>query len=211
MAATVPARQPSSDALQAVEVAPRAPEASKRVDIFDSTGSIRVPDSALDELQRNISDERVFDYQVAGLAKARTAFQRLPPLTYDRSRFEDNMRPTTDMLQELLQRAVEASIVEIEIPIPGDPHRRIVCNVVVLAAAGGCGIVGFTGAVDEDDPNTLNDEEEKQSAAWWEQITTTSQQGTWLQTRKLYDMHCRKPREGGPLKTLPMPKAAAAG
>lgn len=174
-----------------------APPAQVR--LFDESGAIRVPESALDALHRNASDERVFDYQIAGLAKARTAFDRASPLVYEPSRFEAGMRPDQGMLTELLERAVSASTMSISIPFPGDPSRRIVCKVSVLAVGGGCGIVGgFTGFVEEDDPDTLSEEEEQQCAAWWEKITSTGEQGTWLQTRALYDANCRKPRDTRP-------------
>ena len=194
-------------ALQAVEVAPpsaapsaaEAPEVSAQptgaARLFDDNGNIVLPDGAFEALQKNIGDDRVFDYQIAGLAKAKTAFDRRAPLVYEPSRFEAGMRPTQDMLTELLTRAVKASTLDISIPIPGDQYRRIECKVVVLAMGGGCGMTGFTGFVEEDDPDTLNPEEEAQCAAWWEKITTTGQQDAWLQTRALYDANCRKPPE----------------
>ncbi|MBB5208607.1 hypothetical protein [Chiayiivirga flava] len=203
-AAPAPAPQsapPSDAALQAVEVAPRtsAVEAvAARAALFDDTGSIVVPDAAIEELRRNVADDRVFDYQIAGLAKAATAFDRASPLVYEPSRFEAGMRPTQDMLTELLDRAVAATTMSVSIPIPGDPHRRIECKVAILAMGGGCGMTGFTGFVEEDDPDTLNPEEEAQCAAWWEKITTATQQQAWLQTRKLYDANCRKPPETRP-------------
>lgn len=196
---------PSDTALQAVEVAPRVPPidaTSARTTLFDDTGRIVVPDAAIEELRRNVSDDRVFDYQIAGLAKAATAFDRASPLVYEPSRFEAGMRPTQDMLTELLDRAVAATTMSISIPIPGDPHRRIECKVAVLAMGGGCGMTGFTGFVEEDDPDTLNPEEEAQCAAWWEKITTATQQQAWLQTRKLYDANCRKPPERKPSSPL---------
>ena len=196
--------RPGNAALQAVEIAPRTvtsdvadapaqPAVAAR--LFDDEGKIVLPEGAFEALQKNISDDRVFDYQIAGLAKAKAAFDRRPPLTYDRSRFEDGMVPKGDMLTELLERAVTATTLEIVIPIPGDPNRKIVCNIALLAMGGACGVEGFTGFVEEDDPDTLNPEEEKQCAAWWEKITTTGQQGVWLQTRALYDANCRKPPE----------------
>lgn len=199
--------RPRNAALQAVEIAPRAaapspaeaPAASTQpagaAHLFDDNGNIVLPEGAFEALQKNISDDRVFDYQIAGLAKAKTAFDRRAPLVYEPSRFEADMRPTQDMLTELLNRAVTASTLEISIPIPGDQYRRIECKVVVLAMGGGCGMTGFTGFVEEDDPDTLNPEEEAQCAAWWEKITTTGQQDAWLQTRALYDANCRKPPE----------------
>lgn len=200
----VDAPPPRRGAMQAIEIAPDEPVAATPAGsarLFDDSGRIVVPDSALEELRRNVSDDRVFDYQVAGLAQARKAFQRRPPLVYDRSMFEDGMRPTKDLLSDLLSRAVEASTMSISIPIPGDPYRRIECKVVVLAAGGGCGMTGFTGYVEEDDPDTLNPEEEAQCAAWWEKITTTQEQGAWLDTRALYDANCRKPKENKPARS----------
>lgn len=180
-----------SDALQAVEIPPRAAAAP----LFDDSGNIIVPEAAYEDLRRNTSDDRVFDYQIAGLANARKTFERKPPLAYEPGMFDGSMRPTRSLLTDLLERAVEASTASISIPIPGDPYRRIECKVVVLAAGGGCGMTGFTGYVEEDDPDTLNPEEEKQCAAWWEKITTTTGQQTWIKTRELYDANCRKPRE----------------
>lgn len=198
-------REPSSTSLQAVEVAPAAspatpaaPPPPERSTLFDDSGNIVVPEAAYEELRRNVSEDRVFDYQIAGLAKAKSAFERRPALEYEPGMFDGSMRPSKSLLVDLLERAVEASTASISIPIPGDPYRRIECKVVVLAAGGGCGMTGFTGYVEEDDPNTLNAEEEAQCAAWWEKITTTNQQQAWIETRKLYDAACRKPRETKP-------------
>lgn len=204
-----PRERRASDALQAVEVAPRpatptpdAATASATVSLFDDSGNIVVPDAAIEELQRNISDDRVFDYQIAGLAKAASTFDRKSPLVYEPSRFEAGMRPTQDMLTELLDRAVAATTMSVSIPIPGDQYRRIECKVAVLAMGGGCGMTGFTGYVEEDDPDTLSAAEEAECAAWWEKIVTATQQQAWLQTRKLYDANCRKPPEHKPSSPL---------
>lgn len=193
--------RPRSTALQAVDVAPRDAESmtaeapaqpATAARLFDDSGSIVLPEGAFEALQKNISDDRVFDYQIAGLAKAKTAFDRRPPLVYEPSLFESGMKPTRGLLTDVLEIAVSAGTLDISIPFPGDPSRKIVCSVAVLALGGSCGIAGgFTGYVEEDDPNTLSAKEEAQCSAWWEKIVNTNSQEIWLRTRQLYDLSCR--------------------
>ena len=165
--------------------------------LYAADGRVRLPESLMTELAKVDSDERVFDYQVPGLAKAGKFFDRPPALTYESTRFDQYWRPDQDLLTELLSRAVEKASKEIRIPVPGHPGEKIVCHVSLLALGGACGVAhnddGYV--FKDDDPATLNEAESKQCKAWWDRIVDAKSQEIWRKTRALYDAECRKPLE----------------
>ena len=181
-------------------VSPRSsPEQSLSTvpEFYNSDGSVHIPADVLANLAKLRSDDRGFDFQVPGLARADALLAHRSPLEYRATRFDKDWRPTQDLLTEVLNRAVEASTKEIKIPIPGDPRHHVVCRISLLAMGGGCGVArnGADGDIlpGHDDPDTLSAEEDRACQAWWEKIITAKTQDEWRQTRRLYDKECRKP------------------
>lgn len=191
-------RRPRETAMQVVE-APKA----EPLQLFRADGSVDLPEEVKDQLEDVLADDRAFAFQYPNLMEAGTFMERQPALVYEATQFDQYWRPNQDILTEFLERAVEATTQTIEIPVPGDPGAKIVCQVSVLAMGGGCGIVrnDFGYVVGLDDPETLSPEEAKQCEAWWDQIVAASGQEAWRRTRELYERSCRKPLE----KTRPRP------
>lgn len=163
--------------------------------LYNSEGRLRVPDDLLDQLDKQVGDQRVFSYQIPHIDDAKKYFDRNPALVYETTRFEQYWKPDQDMLTELLTKFAEKTIKEIRIPIPGHPASTIVCAVSLLALGGSCSIqtngANYVGPVD--DPSTLSAEEERQCQAWWNQIIGAKTQELWRKTRSLYESECRKP------------------
>ena len=163
--------------------------------LYDSEGRVRVPDDLLEQIDRQVGDQRVFSYQIPRMDDARKVFYRNPALVYEATRFEQYWQPDQDMLTELLTRLVEATTREIRIPVPGQPGSTMICKVSIMALGGGCGVLtngaDYVGPLD--DPATLSKEEDRQCQAWWEQIIGAKTQEIWRRTRSLYEAQCRKP------------------
>jgi hypothetical protein len=189
---TLPRRGPSRP-LQAVEVAPSTP--APRVQLFRDDGSIDLPSDVLDALENVTGDDRVFDYQVPGLAASRRLLERRPALEHEATRFDENWASEQDLLTSALQTAVEKTTVGVKIPIPRAPGTYLTCKASLAVMGGACGFVsGDDGYVVElDDPNTLNPEQDQQCRDWWEQIVNATSQSQWRQLRQQYEQHCRKP------------------
>lgn len=192
-------RRPPDTSMQVVDAPP--PET---LQLFRSDGSVELPDEVKQQLEDVLADDRAFSFQYPNLMKGGTFMERQPALVYEATEFDQYWRPNQDILTAFLERAVEATTQTIEIPIPGDPGAKLVCQVSVLAMGGGCGIVrnDFGYVVGLDDPDTLSPDEAKQCEAWWDQIVAASAQEMWRRTRDLYERSCRKPlAKAGP----PMP------
>lgn len=176
--------------MQVVEATPDAP-----LQLFRADGSVELPEEVKQQLEDVLADDRGFAFQYPGLMEGGTFMERQPALVYEATQFDQYWRPNQDILTEFLERAVEATTQTIEIPVPGDPGAKLVCQVSVLAMGGGCGVVrnDFGYVVGLDDPATLSPEEARQCEAWWDQIVSATGQETWRRTRQLYESSCRKP------------------
>lgn len=169
-------------------VAPPAPR------LFAGDGSLRGVAGHVEALQRDSALEGRFDYEIPGLAGAGDAFKRPLALEYRASAFDEFMHPQPDMLTEILEKAVEATMLTVKIPVPGAPGHKVVCSVVVIAAAGGCGMERPEVVVmDVDDPDTLSPEEARACEVLWEKLRTTRTQAEALRLRRVYEMGCRLP------------------
>lgn len=174
---------------------PLSGKASTELLLYDSEGRVRLPDGMLDQIDKQLGDQRVFSYQIPKIDDAKKYFYRNPALAYQTTRFEQYWTPDQDALTELLTKLVEKTTKEVRIPVPGHPKSTMVCKVSILALGGGCGILtngwDYVGPVD--DPDTLNAEEDRQCQAWWNQIVGAKTQDVWRKTRSLYEAQCRKP------------------
>ena len=170
------------------------------LELYGSDGRLKVPDDMLDQIDRKFGDKRTFSYQIPRMDDAQKAFYRNPPITYEKTRFDEYWKPNKDLLTGLLEKMVEKTTKQIKIPVPGRPDSKMVCTISLLALGGGCGVLtngsDYVGPLD--DPNTLSPEEDRQCKAWWEQIVGATTQDAWRRTRKLYETDCRKPRERVP-------------
>lgn len=186
---------PGSGAMQVVDVAPTGGGLAG-LGLYNPDGSIALPEQVSEDLAQSAGDDRNFGFRQPGIEEAGKFMQRRRVLDYEPTRFDKSFRPTDDLLTELLERAVEASTLSIDIPIPGSPGSKVRCQLVVLAAGGSCGIVNNNDGLvvnAGDDPATLSPEEDRQCQAWWDRIVGATRQDTWRQTRALYEFHCRKP------------------
>ena len=195
-----PESRSGSPALQAVEPTPSRGSLS----LYNPDGSLALPDEVREQIAESGGDDRRFGFRQPGLEESAEFMKRRKVLEYEPTRFDAAWRPNSDVLTELLERAVEASTMYVDIPIPGSPGSKLRCGVVLLAAGGGCGIVNANdndAVVNAgDDPNTLSPEEQRQCDQWWEQIVDPQSHAAWRRTRALYEIECRKP----PLKdTMP--------
>jgi len=185
----VPRAHSPDMALQALEPAPAG------LPLYDSEGRLRVPDDMLEQIDKQVGDQRVFSYQVPHIDDAKKYFYRNPALAYETTQFEQYWTPDQDALTALLTKLVEKTTKEIRIPVPGRPGSTMICKVSILALGGGCGILAnnanYVGPVD--DPDTLNPAEDRQCQAWWNQIVGAQTQDVWRRTRALYEAQCRKP------------------
>ncbi|MGH8051818.1 MAG: hypothetical protein ACREPB_14255 [Arenimonas sp.] len=178
---------------------------SVELTLYDDTGRIRLPVDFIEKLDEANDPHKRFDFQNLDLELAGTFLKRPPAIDFNPTQFEDAWKPDQDILTELLEKAVEKTMKEIKIPVPGNPGVKLVCQVSVLALGGGCGFVpnGGYGRVisdDEDDPDTLSPDEDKECQAWWEKINSTSSQREWMKTRELYELSCKKPHEKEKIK-----------
>lgn len=199
-----PASRPDSEAAKLAlapgtsstdpETAPR-PASKLQLQLFTGQGRLRVPDDLLEQIDRQVGDQRVFSYQIPHIDDARKYFDRKPVLPYQTTRFDQYWKPDQDMLTELLTKLVEKTTRQVKIPVPGHPDSTMVCTISLLALSGGCGLLtngsDYVGPVD--DPDTLDHEEDRQCQAWWNQITGAKTQEIWRKTRALYEGQCRKP------------------
>jgi len=168
------------------------------LNLYDETGRIRLPVDFIERLDQANTPEKRFDFRNPDLEMAGTFLKRPPAIDFNPTQFEQAWKPDKDILNELLDKAVEKTTKEIKIPVPGNPTVKLVCKVSVLALGGGCGFVpnggyGRVVAENEDDPETLSPEEDRQCQAWWEKITNTRSQREWLKTKELYEITCKKP------------------
>jgi hypothetical protein len=179
---------------------PRTSMPSIQLQLYDETGRVRIDKETLDALDKQFGEKRTFSYQIPRMGDAEKLLTRPQLVTYEPTRFADMYRPTRNILDDVLERAVEATTAEVRIPVPGHPESKMVCKIQILAMGGGCGILtngaDYVGPVD--DPDTLSEEEDRQCQAWYEQIVGATTQDAWRATRKLYDASCRKPRERKP-------------
>ena len=196
---------PASGAMQAVELPPSGGPGGAPLKLFNSDGSLDLPDDVVANLSATTRGDREFGYQMPGLEESGRFMERQPVLVYEPTKFDRYWIPEKDILTSLLEKAVEASTGTVEIPVPGSPGTKLVCTVSVLAMGGGCGFRdnnrGYV--VELNDPNTLNPEEEKQCAAWWDRIIGAGTQQVWRETRALYEFNCLKPLEKKPVAPPP--------
>jgi len=174
------------------------PKANPALNLYDETGRIRLPVDFIERLDDANAPQQRFDFINPDLELAGTFLKRPPALDFNPTQFDQAWKPDQDILNELLDKAVEKTTKEIKIPVPGNPTVKLVCKVSVLALGGGCGFVPNGGygrviAENEDDPETLSPEEDRQCQAWWEKISNTRSQREWLKTKELYEMTCKKP------------------
>jgi hypothetical protein len=192
------ARRPRSappDPVPGEGVASTPPPPAAR--LFRADGSIELPDTVNADLERVTSPERVYSYQIPGLAQARSFAQRAAPLDYVPTRFDAHWEGDKDALSEWLEKAVEKSTATITIPIPRSPGSKIVCKVSLLAAGGACGIVrndaGYL--VLGNDPETLNAEEDARCQAWWSEVAGARTYEQWRAMHDRYEAACKQPLE----------------
>jgi len=163
--------------------------------LFRADGSIELPDAVSADLERVTAPERVYSYQIPGLAQARSFAQRAAPLEYIPTRFDQHWQGDKDALSEWLEKAVEKSTATITIPIPRSPGSKIVCKVSLLAAGGACGIVrndaGYL--VLGNDPETLNAEEDARCQAWWSEVVGARTYEQWRAMHDRYEAACKQP------------------
>jgi len=167
--------------------------------IFALDGAILDIESRADAINRRVDARATFDYQIAGVAEAESAFSLPLAIEYRATRFDRYWKPTPDLLTDVLERAVRASTLQVSLPVPGMPGYRVGCAIVVLAAAGGCGMSEPKVLVyDIDDPTTLSPEEAKACEQIWERLTDARTQAEHRQLRQIYDLGCRLPLANGP-------------
>lgn len=183
---------PVADVAQPPE--PVLQERALRERLYREDGSLALSDRLLSETDAATGVGRVFEFQIAGLETAGEIFDRPPALVYEATRFDGYWKPNNDVLTEVLERAVRASTATVRIPIPGRPGWTLVCSVVVLAASGGCGMVGPNNPVlGLDDPNTLDADELRACETLWERLVQARTQLERRQLSGIYETGCRKP------------------
>ncbi len=184
-------RRPVRDVPMQAVAAPARP-----LQLYNSDGTLRVPEDMLANIDKEFGDTRTFSYQIPHMDDAKKYFERNPALVYESTRFEQYWTPDADLLTGLLDKLVKATTKEVKMKVPGTAGSYMVCTVSVLAMGGGCGVL--TNGADwngpQDDPATLNPEEDRQCAAWWQQIVGAKTQDAWRATKQRYEQECRKPR-----------------
>lgn len=107
--------------------------------LYDSAGRVRLADTpgstASGDPPGTITEE------IANLDRAGTWLRR-PPIGYEPTSLDRFWRPNETLLEEWVRR----SVTTVRIPIPGT-SKTLVCQTVLLAAGGGCGI---------EDPNMVD-------------------------------------------------------
>lgn len=180
-----------------VSVDPPTPAASPGAPLrlYESDGSLALPDDLVARMREVDAGTRTFDFQLPGLEESGRFMKRQPVLVHETTRFDEYWIPDRGALTRILEQAVKATTKSVEIPIPGVRGGKLVCSVSILALGGGCGVTNNADGyvVGRDDPDTLSPEEDAQCRAWWEQIVAAGDQDTWRHTRALYEAHCRKP------------------
>lgn len=199
-ARSAPAPAPATAVRPAANASPDGPQATAKLKLFGLDGRLQLADDALEQIDASTANGRDFEFQQPGLDKAEALMQAHVVIEYVPTRFNKYWKPEENLLDEILRKAVEMSTKTVTIPIPGNPNDKIVCQVVLLAAGGGCSIQsnGAGELVVLDDPATLSPEEDRQCAQWWSQIVDARSQAGWRQTRRLYEQYCRKPLQRGP-------------
>lgn len=100
--------------------------------LYNSDGSVRLADTpgsaAPGAPPGTVTDE------IVNLDRAGTWLKR-PPIDYEPTAFDRFWRPNETLLEEWVRK----SITTVRIPIPGT-NKHIVCQTVLLALGGGCGI-----------------------------------------------------------------------
>jgi hypothetical protein len=175
--------------------APAADASAIQLQLYDRDGRVRIGKETMDALDRQFGDARRFDVEIPRLGDAEKVWGRKPVITYEPTRFAAYYRPTRNVLDDVLTRAVEMTTKEVRIPVPGHPDTKMVCRVSLLALGGGCGMLtngaDYVGPLD--DPATLSEDEDKECQAWYDKIIGATTQDAWRATRRLYDANCRKP------------------
>jgi hypothetical protein len=190
-----PRVQPRAEpALSTLPATPKPAAADAPLQLYTPDGALRLPDGLMESLDAQ-ANHKQFDFQFPNLEAAATLLDRPPPIEYRATRFDEYWAPNDDLLEAVLNKAIEKTTATVRIPVPGAPGRFLVCKVVFLAAGGGCVVerVGGYGRPGEDDPATLSPDEAKACQAWWDKIVGASTQSEWRATRKLYEDECRKP------------------
>jgi hypothetical protein len=165
--------------------------------VFAPDGAIVGIEEHVRELDKAVSADAVFDYQIAGIKEAETAFTLPVALEVNGTRFDRYWKPEANLLDDLLERAVKASTIVVSVPVPGMAGYRFGCAVVVIAAAGGCGMSEPALSVyDIDDPTTLSTEEAEACQTLWERITGSRRQDEHRRLRQIYELGCRLPLAG---------------
>ncbi|MCE7031406.1 hypothetical protein LY625_01990 [Lysobacter sp. GX 14042] len=107
-------------------------QAGQPAGLFDSDGRVRLADtpgsSATGNAPGTITEE------IENLDRAGTWLRR-PPTDYEPTSFDRFWQPNETLLEEWVRR----SVTTVRIPIPGT-SKTIVCQTVMLALGGGCGI-----------------------------------------------------------------------
>ncbi|MDQ3288297.1 MAG: hypothetical protein M3Q42_08550 [Pseudomonadota bacterium] len=100
--------------------------------LYNSDGSVRLADSpgsvAPGEPPGTVTEE------IVNLDRAGTWLKR-PPIDYEPTAFDRYWRPNETLLEEWVRKSIKT----VRIPIPGT-NKHIVCQTVLLALGGGCGI-----------------------------------------------------------------------
>lgn len=182
---------PDPGAMVAVE----PPSRGEPLQLYDTDGSVALPDDVVARLAAVDADDRPFEFRMPGVVESGRFLDRPPVLAYESTRFDQYWMPDQGALTRILEKAVKATTGTVEIPIPGTRGGKLVCSVSILALGGGCGVRNNSNGyvVQLDDPDTLSAEEDAQCRAWWDQIVAAGSQDAWRHTRALYDASCRKP------------------
>lgn len=103
-----------------------------RPGVFNSDGSVRLaetPGSASPGLPPGTTEERISDLDRAG------TWLKRKPNDYEPTALDKYWRPNETLLAEWVRKSIKT----VRIPIPGS-NKTIVCQTVLLALGGGCGI-----------------------------------------------------------------------
>ncbi len=165
--------------------------------LFAADGALVNVDDHVRVLDAKAGANATFEYQIAGIAEAEAAFTLPQAIEVNATRFDRYWQPTANLLDEVLEKAVKASTLVVSVPVPGMPGYRVGCAVVVIAAAGGCGMSEPKLSVyDIDDPTTLDPAEAEACQTLWEKITSAGAQESHRRLRQIYDLGCRLPLAG---------------
>jgi len=181
------------------------PPAQRQPRLFAADGAVVGTEDAVRKLDARIGASARFDYQIAGIERAEGAFELPTALAFEGTRFDQYWRPSVNLLDDVLERAVKASALAVSVPVPGMPGYRVGCAIVVLAASGSCGLSEPSKLVyDIDDPTTLSAAEAAACETLWARITEAKTQDAQRRYRRIYELGCRLPlANGAPVRSDP--------